>query len=50
MIFHPLNPAEFVIAVQHPTSTDLTLVPGGYGDAIWHFDLRNAGFPLPPSP
>jgi uncharacterized protein len=47
MIFHPVNPAEFVIAVQHPTSTDLSLVPGGYGDALWHFDLSGAGFPSP---
>ena len=41
MIFNPANPFEFVVAVQHPASTDLANVPGGLGDAIWKFNLAN---------
>lgn len=47
MIFNPANPSEFVIAVQHPASTDLEDVPMGMGDAIWRFDLSNTEFPSP---
>lgn len=39
MIFNPTDPTQFVVAVQHPDSTDLTNVPDGFGDAIWAFDL-----------
>jgi hypothetical protein len=39
MIFNPKNPDEFAVAVQHPNSTDLDAVPGGFGDAIWSFDM-----------
>lgn len=41
MIFNPANPLEFVVAVQHPASTNLATVPGGLGDAIWKFNLAN---------
>jgi len=47
MIFNPKKPHEFVIAVQHPTSTDLEAVPMGIGDSVWMFDLSQAGFPKP---
>ncbi len=43
MIFNPLRPTQFVVNVQHPTSTDLDEVPGGFGDAMWEFDVRRAG-------
>jgi secreted PhoX family phosphatase len=39
MIFNPKKPTEFVMAVQHPDSTDLANVPDGLGDAVWVFDL-----------
>lgn len=39
MIFNPANPAEFVVAVQHPDSTNLANVPDGLGDAVWMFDI-----------
>ena len=41
MIFHPVDPTKFVVAVQHPQSTDLAAVPGGFGDALWEFDLKH---------
>lgn len=41
MIFNPANPTEFVVCVQHPTSTNLDEVPDGLGDAVWMFDLSN---------
>ena len=41
MIFNPSKPTEFVVSVQHPSSTDLEEVPGGFGDALWQFDLAN---------
>jgi secreted PhoX family phosphatase len=47
MIFNPKKPHEFVIAVQHPASTDLEAVPLGIGDSVWMFDLSQAGFPKP---
>jgi hypothetical protein len=45
MIFSPKDPAKFIVAVQHPSSTDLGL-PGGFGDALWQFDVSgvNAEF------
>ena len=46
MIFHPTQPTKFVVAVQHPNSTDLDAVPEGFGDAVWEFDLAKA---VPPS-
>lgn len=39
MIFNPSMPTEFVVAVQHPSSTNLTNVPNGLGDAVWSFNL-----------
>lgn len=39
MIFNPTVPTEFVMAVQHPDSTNLANVPDGLGDAVWQFDL-----------
>ncbi len=39
MIFNPVKPTEFVVAVQHPDSTNLSQVPNGLGDAVWQFDL-----------
>ena len=39
MIFNPVLPTKFVVAVQHPTSTNLEVVPEGFGDAVWEFDL-----------
>lgn len=39
MIFNPRKPTQFVIAVQHPDSTDLAKVPNGLGDAVWAFDI-----------
>ncbi len=41
MIFNPKKPYEFVMAVQHPESTDLDNVPDGFGDALWKFDISN---------
>jgi hypothetical protein len=39
MIFNPAIPTEFSVCVQHPSSTNLTAVPTGLGDAVWSFDL-----------
>ena len=39
MIFNPAKPTEFVVAVQHPDSTNLGNVPTGLGDAVWQFNL-----------
>ena len=41
MIFNPKIPTEFVVAVQHPDSTDLANVPDGFGDAVWLFDVAD---------
>lgn len=41
MIFHPTHPTKFVIAVQHPTSTNLEMVSDGMGDAVWEFNLAS---------
>ncbi len=41
MIFNPKRPTEFVVAVQHPDSTDLARVTNGFGDAVWRFDLTD---------
>ena len=41
MIFNPAKPTQFVVSVQHPSSTDLGLVPHGFGDALWAFDLKD---------
>jgi uncharacterized protein len=41
MIFNPTNPLEYVVAVQHPNSTNLANVPNGLGDAVWKFNLSN---------
>lgn len=46
MIFNPLNPTQFVVNVQHPNSVDLDAVPGGFGDALWQFDVGGTGSPL----
>ena len=39
MIFNPVEPTKFVVAVQHPNSTDLSVAPDGIGDAMWEFDV-----------
>ncbi|GAB1260246.1 alkaline phosphatase PhoX [Aurantivibrio plasticivorans] len=41
MIFNPAEPTKFVVAVQHPSSTDLASIPDGFGDAVWQFDLSD---------
>ncbi|MBL9153582.1 MAG: DUF839 domain-containing protein [Verrucomicrobiales bacterium] len=41
MIFNPAVPTEFHVCVMHPTSTDLSVVPNGFGDAVWTFNLAN---------
>ena len=41
MIFNPAVPTEFVVACQHPASTNLANVPNGLGDAVWSFNLTN---------
>ena len=46
MIFNPVNPAQFVVSVQHPRSTDLEQVEGGHGDALWAFDITNVVPPV----
>ncbi|MFW1676196.1 alkaline phosphatase PhoX [Pontibacter sp. JAM-7] len=43
MVFNPVKPTEFAIAVQHPASTNLDDVPGGFGDAVWQVKLKNNG-------
>lgn len=45
MIFNPKKPTQFVVAIQHPSSTDLENVPEGFGDAVWAFDLKNVAPP-----
>lgn len=40
MIFNPAKPTQFVVAVQHPSSTDLSAYPSGFGDALWRFDVK----------
>lgn len=46
MIFNPVKPTEFVVAVQHPDSTNLVEVADGMGDALWKFDLTNVVPPI----
>lgn len=46
MIFNPAHPSEFVVAVQHPDSTNLENVDGGFGDALWRFDLSDVVAPV----
>ena len=46
MVFNPAEPNKFVVAVQHPDSTDLSNVPNGFGDAVWEFDLATV---VPPT-
>lgn len=46
MIFNPAKPTEFVVAVQHADSTNLSLVPEGNGDALWKFDLSGVVPPV----
>jgi len=41
MIFNPARPTEFIVSVQHPSSTDLDANPEGFGDALWKFDLSD---------
>jgi secreted PhoX family phosphatase len=42
MIFNPTKPTEFIMAVQHPTTTNTA---GQQGDALWVFDLSNVVAP-----
>lgn len=46
MIFNPANPTEYVVSVQHPSSTDLNNVAGGQGDSLWKFDITDV---VPPT-
>lgn len=46
MIFNPAVPTQFVVAVQHPTSTNLDAVENGQGDAIWAFDVTGVVPPV----
>jgi hypothetical protein len=43
MIFNPAKPTQFVVNVQHP---DSTILPDGFGDAVWQFDLENIAPPV----
>jgi hypothetical protein len=45
MIFNPAHPTQFIINVQHPESTDLTIVPDGQGDATWLIDIKDVVAP-----
>ncbi|UTW46454.1 DUF839 domain-containing protein [bacterium SCSIO 12696] len=45
MIFNPNKPDEFVVCVQHPDSTDLSVYPEGFGDALWKFDISEIANP-----
>lgn len=53
MIFHPVDPTKFVVAVQHPASTALGDAdndgvrdnPDAFGDAVWEFDLTSVAPP-----
>jgi hypothetical protein len=46
MIFNPVKPTEFVVAVQHPDSTNLSEVEEGMGDALWKFDISKVVPPV----
>ena len=46
MIFNPVKPTEFVVSVQHPSSTNQDNVPGGQGDSLWKFDITDV---VPPT-
>ncbi|WP_370979507.1 alkaline phosphatase PhoX [Agaribacterium sp. ZY112] len=46
MIFNPELPTEFVVAVQHPDSTNLDNVENGFGDALWRFDVSGVVPPV----
>jgi uncharacterized protein len=39
MIFDPMDPMSFSVAVQHPNTTDLTANPNGFGDSLWAFNI-----------
>ncbi len=43
MIFNPEKPTEYVVSVQHPSSTDME---GGQGDSLWKFDITDV---VPPT-
>lgn len=46
MIFNPVKSTEFVVAIQHPSSTVQDDYPDGSGDALWVFDLSNIAPPV----
>lgn len=46
MIFNPAKPTQFVVSVQHPSSTNLDVVADGQGDALWMFDITDV---VPPT-
>ncbi len=46
MIFNPVKSTEFVVAIQHPSSTVLEDYPEGTGDALWVFDLSDIAPPV----
>jgi hypothetical protein len=43
MIFNPVKPTQFVVTVMHP---DSVMIPNGFGDAVWKFDLENIAPPV----
>jgi len=45
MIFNPTKPSQFVVSVQHPDSTDISVYEDGFGDALWVFDLSGVVAP-----
>ncbi|MET1256219.1 alkaline phosphatase PhoX [Aliikangiella maris] len=46
MIFNPKRPTEFVVSIQHPSSTDIENNPNGKGDALWLFNIEDV---VPPT-
>ena len=46
MIFNPVKPSEFVLTVQHPSSTNLDDFSEGFGDALWKFDISGVEAPV----
>lgn len=46
MIFNPAKPTQFVVAVQHPSSTDVATYANGQGDALWMFDIKGVVPPV----
>ncbi len=43
MIFNPAKPTQFVVSVQHPSTTG---IEAGQGDALWLFDIKDVVPPI----